>query len=144
MQDLKNLPQDFTAAPNVKLGKAQRPLVEDAMRERVQQVCDQLERLTQSPSGYRVFGKELFALLHGEGIENIEDLRDFINTTGKDGEILEDICADLNTDVTQVRKAVRDLKKQTGHQQQEVEMETDEGIDTNTCGNTIQDYEQRF
>ncbi|KAL6735405.1 hypothetical protein Aduo_005850 [Ancylostoma duodenale] len=39
MQGLQSLAQDFAAIRSPKLGRAERPVVEDAIKKRVQQVC---------------------------------------------------------------------------------------------------------
>ncbi|EYC18251.1 hypothetical protein Y032_0028g1760 [Ancylostoma ceylanicum] len=56
--------------------------------------------------------QEFWRILHGKGIESMEDFSDFIATTERDNDLIAKLCETLNTNVFQLKKKVEKMTKE--------------------------------
>ncbi|KAL6727289.1 hypothetical protein Aduo_009179 [Ancylostoma duodenale] len=91
--------------------------------------CHLLGELKKSTEGYSQFGRELFRALQYKGVESMDDLKDFLTTTEREGELLAEICGMFNTDVLQVRDVLGEIQQLQNSRQARSQSAQEEKMD---------------
>uniref|UniRef100_A0A7I5EEG0 Uncharacterized protein n=1 Tax=Haemonchus contortus TaxID=6289 RepID=A0A7I5EEG0_HAECO len=91
-----------------------------------------LEDLKASVVGYKQFGRELFRTLRTKGIDTIDDLIEYFDTTERDGELIADICDMFQTNGREVRNVLGEVQRTVRQQSHRSPPKEDDQMDTDT------------
>ncbi|VDL80564.1 unnamed protein product [Nippostrongylus brasiliensis] len=97
----------------------------------VRNISEKLEELKYSLDGHQILSRDLCNILRCRGIETLVELKEFIEVTERDGELVEDICDMFQTNAKQVRSVLGEMKAQMNPRPRKPSEEI-EKMDTNT------------
>ncbi|KAK6053370.1 hypothetical protein COOONC_09125 [Cooperia oncophora] len=105
---------------------------ERSLRQELEKVSKKLEDLVRRCSLSRILGKEIAEVVTIRGIESSEDWEEYVETTERDGNILAQLCDELNVNPLQVVSTVKGLKSvATGHPSRIVDQNNSRGTTQN-------------
>ncbi|VDL65430.1 unnamed protein product, partial [Nippostrongylus brasiliensis] len=81
------------------------------LSEALDKVCESVQGLIVCSEAAVTLDREIGEVLCRRGIETREDWKEYVNVMERDGDLIMNLCAELNVEPLQLVRAVKDLKK---------------------------------